>query len=122
MDTFIKKNILLDEIIEINEYITSYPDTRDSIYFVELLMELRNSTNTAEDINTFDVLLSTINDIIIDINEYIKIIDTSYIEDIDFLHKIIYGLNTTIHKINIYINSLNSVDSITDILESIQLN
>ena len=37
MDTFIKKNILLDEIIEINEYISSYPDTRDSIYFVELL-------------------------------------------------------------------------------------
>ena len=85
-------------------------------------MELRNSTNIAEDINTFDVLLNTINDIIIDINEYIKIIDTSHIDDIEFLHQIIYGLNTTIHKINIYINSLNSVDSITDILDSIQLN
>lgn len=121
MNTFIEKNILLDEIVQINEYITSYPDTRDSIYFVELLMELRNSTNTAEDMNTFEILLDTINNIIHDINEYIGIIDPTNIDDIQFLHQIIYGLNNTIIKINIYINSLNSVDSITDIFESIKL-
>ena len=134
MNTFIEKNILLDEIVQMNEYITSYPDTRDSIYFVELLMELRNSTNTADDLNTFEILLDTINNIIHDINEYIgiydnqidslshiQIIETTNIDDIQFLHQVIYGLNNTIIKINIYINSLNSVDSITDIFESIKL-
>jgi hypothetical protein len=121
MNTFIEKNILLDEIIELNEYIMSYPDTKDTIYLVELLMGLRNSTNIKEDINTFDIILNVINNIIYDTNEYIVIIDPTEIDDIQFLHQVIYGLNNTIVKINIYINSLNTVDSLTDILESIVL-
>ena len=115
MNIYIEKNILLDKIINTNMYITSYPDTRDTTYFVELLSELRESINIAEDMNIFNILLHTIECIVNDTNEYIKCIDPSEIDDIEFLYQIIYGLNYTITYINKYIDYINSLDITYDI-------
>ncbi len=121
MNTFIEKNILLDEIMKHNEYITSYPDTQNTTYLVELIMELRESTNVKEDLNIFELILQTMDHIIDDTTEYISIIETSNIEDIEFLHQIIYELNNSIIKINNFINYINSIDCMADMFETITL-
>ncbi len=119
MNIFIDKNILLDEIIKENEFIVSYPDTKQTTHFVEIIMDLRNSIDIVQDLYNCEIICNIIDNIIYDTEEYIKIINVDETKDIEFLYQIIYNLNNTKIKINHFKTRLNDIDYITDILNNI---
>jgi hypothetical protein len=117
MNYFIEKNILIDNIIEYNTYLLSYPSVSLIDQFVELLEAMRENINS-----TFDKEI---------LNQIIQIIDynlenteelNELFYDTNIIDEIIYGLNISKEKINEYLIKIASVDMLADILEEVDIN
>jgi glutaredoxin 2 len=128
MDIFIEKNMLLDMIIEQNEYVLSTFNSFSITKVIETITLLRENLNQNDDIILLNRLIDEIKYLIFENNEYIKMfyIDShdsynnynSHIEDINY---IISDLEDSINKINEFINKLNSADSLSELMENITL-
>ncbi len=125
MDTFIEKNMLLDMIIENNNYVLSSFNSFSITKVVETIMTLRENLNQNDDIILLNRLVDEIKYVIFENNEYIKMFyndsnnqHNSYIEDIN---NIIYELEDSINKINEFINKLNSADSLNDLMDEFKI-
>jgi uncharacterized coiled-coil DUF342 family protein len=111
MDIFIEKNMLLDMIIQQNEYILSTFNSISISKIIETIMELRENLNQNDD----KILL---NKLIDEINYFI-------IENIDYIQEInqeIENLQDSIIDINQFINKLNSTDSLSELMGEITIN
>jgi hypothetical protein len=117
MNYFIEKNILIDNIIEYNIHLLSYPSVNLIEQFVELLEAMRENINLNYDEQILNQIIQIIDynlENTEDLNE--QFYDTNIIDEI------IYGLNISKEKINEYLIKIASVDTLTDILEDININ
>ncbi len=119
MDIFIEKNMLLDRIIELNEYVLSTFNSFSITKVIETITMLRENLNQNDDIILLNRLIDEINYVIFENNEYIKRFDVDSflnITHIEEVKHIIYDLEDTINKINEFINKLNSADSLSELM------
>jgi hypothetical protein len=122
MDTFIQKNILLDYIVERNEYVLSSYNSLSVTIVVETIMSLRENLNMTDDMILLNKLIEEIRHVIFENNEYIKMFyHGQYNNYIDEVNEIIFYLEDAINKINEYINYLNSADILSELMEDIRL-
>ncbi len=119
MDMFIEKNILLDEIVKLNEFILTYQSTRDVNSFIEIIDYLRNNTNQNQDIELLKNLLSLINIIYTDAEASQSMIYDK--RDINIVNEILYGLYNSKIKIQSFLNKLGDVDSLVGIINEMNL-
>jgi len=132
MDIFIEKNMLLDTIIESNEYVLSTFNSFSINKVLDTIMSLRENLNQNDDIILLNRLIDEIKYVIFENNEYIKRFNidsfshinsniNSHIKHIEEINEIIYDLEDSINKINEFINKLNSADSLSELMGDITL-
>jgi hypothetical protein len=102
MNNFIKKNILLDEIIAHNESLIIHDNNHDDYYykFIELLFELKESINYNYD-NKILLEIFTILDILI-----FNYNNSYYIDGLNMTKNILVG----------YYEKINSVEFLSELL------
>jgi hypothetical protein len=128
MDIFIEKNMLLDTIIESNEYVLSTFNSFSINKVLDTIMSLRENLNQNDDIILLNRLIDEIKYVIFENNEYIKMFyinsynsynsHNSYIQEINL---VISDLEDSCNKINEFINKLNCADSLSELLCDIKL-
>jgi hypothetical protein len=124
MDIFIEKNMLLDTIIESNEYILSTFNSFSVNKLIETIMSLRENLNQNDDVILLNRLIDDIKYVIFENKEYIKLFNDDnnthhiYIQEIN---EVISDLEDSCNKINEFINKLNCVDSLNELLSDIKL-
>ena len=119
MDIFIEKNMLLDTIIELNEYVLSTFNSFSITKVIETITMLRENLNQNDDIILLNRLIDEINYVIFENNEYIKRFDVESflnITHIEEVKHIISDLEDSINKIIEFINKLNSADSLSELM------
>ena len=124
MDTFIEKNMLLDIIIQSNEYVLSTFNSISVTKIIETIMDLRENLNQNDDIILLNRLTNEIKYVIFENNEYIKRFDIdsfTYITHIEEIKQIIFDLEDSCNKINEFINYLNSDESLNELMSEIKL-
>lgn len=122
MDTYIQKNILLDYIVDKNEYVLSSFNSFSVTKIVETIMMLRENLNMTDDMILLNRLIQEIRYVIFENNENIKMFyHGQYNNYIDEVNEIIFYLEDAINKINEFINYLNSADSLSELMEDIRL-
>jgi hypothetical protein len=121
MNTFINKNILLDEIFLINNSLFINNDTSDTMQLLYNLNELADSIDIKNDMILFEHILILIDNIIFDTEAYFSYISEYNIKEIDLINEILYGLNSTKFKINQFINIINSTDTLTDLFDNLNI-
>jgi hypothetical protein len=127
MDNNIRKRIILiNDILEINNYMinNSYSNYIDSV--IAILLELKEdyAIEPNKEYDVFMIILNKIVDIIFDFEEYMKY---SLLQDDSYYHTIndiIYKLRHTILIINVYLDELNNTSSmqLDDIMGNLKLN
>ncbi len=115
MEHYIEKNILIDELLEL-----------EISYVHELLNifdELRNTNDYKKDIDLFNETIHIIDNIISETYEYLKSISH---DDLEFQYNyIINHLNDLYigkHKIQTFINKLNEIDIISNLIKEFTIN
>lgn len=121
MNTFIEKNMLLDGILELNEYILTYHNSPYIINLLETINVLRENLNTISDTNLLNILINNIDHIIFECEESKKLFDYEENYEIENLNIIIYKLEISKADISQFICKINNVDTLTDIFEEISL-
>lgn len=119
MDIFIEKNMLLDMIIEQNEYVLSTFNSFSINKVIETITMLRENLNQNDDIILLNRLIDEIKYVIFENNEYIKRFDVESflnITHIEEVKHIISDLEDSINKIIEFINKLNSADSLSELM------
>ena len=119
MDMFIEKNILLDEIVKLNEFILTYQSTNDVNNFIELLEYLRNNTNQNTDIELLNNLLLLINNIFTEAEASQSMI--YHKRDKNIINEILYGLYNSKLKIQVFLNKLGDIDSLVGVINEMNL-
>jgi hypothetical protein len=124
MDIFIEKNMLLDTIIESNEYILSTFNSFSVNKLIETIMSLRENLNQNDDVILLNRLIDDIKYVIFENKEYIKLFNDDnnthhiYIQEIN---EVISDLEDSCNKIYEFINKLNCADSLSELLSDIKL-
>jgi hypothetical protein len=124
MDIFIEKNMLLDMIIEQNEYVLTTFNSFSITKVIETITILRENLNQNDDIILLNRLIDEIKYVIFENNEYIKRFNIDsfvHIKHIEEINEVIYDLEDSINKINEFINKLNSADSLSELMGDITL-
>jgi hypothetical protein len=121
MNTFIEKNILIDEILELNEYILTYHNSPYIINLLETINILRENLNTISDTNLLNILINIIDNIIFEYEESKKIFDYEENYEIENINIYIYKLEISKANISQFICKINNVDTLTDIFEDFSL-
>ncbi len=116
---FIEKNILLDEIVKLNEFILTYQSTKDVTKFIEILDYLRSNTNQNTDIELFNNLISIIDNIYTDTEASYSMI--YHKRDKNILNEILYGLYNSKLKIANLLDKLRDVTSLVDVIHEMNL-
>ena len=116
MNLFIEKNILIDNIIEYNIHLLSYPSVSLIDQFVELLEAMRDNINIDLDEQILKQIIQII-DYNLDNGEELHEI----FYDPNIIDEVIYGLNISKEKINEYLIKLSSVDILVDILNDVNI-
>ncbi len=119
MDMFIEKNILLDEIIKLNDFILNYHSTKYVINLIEILDVLRNNTNQNTDVELLKNILSIIDSIYIDVEASQSMLYDK--RDINIVNEILYGLYNSKLKIINFLTKLGNIDSLVDIINEMNL-
>jgi hypothetical protein len=112
MENYIKKNILIDELLEYN--LTYYDDLLYTFH------ELRNSSNFDTDIILFNNCIEYINYMIDDSQKYINNNvnnEYEYITEINLLNNLYEARNKIIN----YLNSLKETDILADLISEINI-
>ncbi len=122
MDIFIQKNMLLDNIINTNEYVLSEFNSTSINKIIDTIIVLRDNLNVNDDMILLNRLIEEIKYVIFENNEYIKTYysneNNNYVEQ---LNNIIYDLQDSINKINEFIDYLNSSDSLSELMNELVL-
>jgi hypothetical protein len=121
MNTFIEKNMLLDEILELNEYILTYQNSSYIINLLETINVLRENLNTNEDTILFNKIYNNIDNIIFECEESKKLFEYEENYEIENLNLIIYKLEISRIDISKFIYKINNIDTLADIFEEISL-
>lgn len=119
MNMFIEKNILLDEIVKLNEFILTYQSTNDVNNFIEILDYLRNNTNQNIDIELFNNLILIINNIYRDTEASKSMMYDKH--DLNIINEILYGLYNSKIKIQLLLDKLKDVDSLLGVINEMNL-
>ncbi len=119
MNMFIEKNILLDEIVKLNEFILTYQSTNDINIFIETIDCLRNNTNQNIDTELLNYLIKLINNIYTDTDASQSMIYDK--RDKNIINEILYGLYNSKLKITDFLNKLGDVDSLVGIINEMNL-
>jgi hypothetical protein len=116
MNYFIEKNILIDNFIEsINDNLS----TDHKIY--NILNELRNNNQISNDIILFNNIIDNLNNLIYESNEYAKsIIDLEF--EYSYICNYINNLYDSKYQIINFINSINEVDILSDLVSEFKIN
>ena len=116
MNYFIEKNILLDDIIEKLDENLSYDNT---IYHI--IGDLRNNNEISKDIILLKNIVDNLDNIIYETNEYAKtIIDLEF--QYTYICNYINDLYDSKHQIFNFINSINEVDILSDLINEFTIN
>jgi chaperonin cofactor prefoldin len=121
MNTFIEKNMLLDGILELNEYILTYDNSSYIIHLLETINVLRENLNTNEDTNLLNKIYNNIGNIIFECEESKKLFEYEENYEIENLNLIIYKLEISRIDISKFIYKINNIDTLADIFEEISL-
>ncbi len=116
MNNYIKKNILLDELVEFeitynNDLLNIFEELQQSIDFKYDGFLLTNSINI-------------IDNMIYESNEYLKSINNNNLEleyESFIISKNINNLYNAKYKIIVYLNSLNEPDILTDLIDGMNI-
>lgn len=119
MDMFIEKNIVLDEIIKLNEFIFTYQSTKDVNCFIETLACLRDNTNQNTDMELLNYLLKLINDIYVDVESSQSMIYDK--RNLNIINEILYGLHNSKLKIQKLLDKLRDVDSLVGVINEMNI-
>ncbi len=119
MDMFIEKNILLDEIIKLNNFILTYQNTKEIRDFVETLDYLRNNTNQNTDIGLLNDVLTLIHHIYIDVEASQSMVYDK--RDLNIINEILYGLFNSKLKIKKFLEQLEHIDSLIEVINEMNI-
>ena len=112
MEHFIEKNLLIDDLLELE--ITYIPD------ILEIFNELRNTNNIDNDIELLNRTLYIIDTIIWENQEYLQsIVDLEF--EYNYVSKILNDLYIGKHKIQTFINKINKVDIVSNLIYEMNL-
>ncbi len=117
MNNYIKKNILLDELVEFE--LTYNND------LLHLFEELQQSIDFKYDTILLNNCINIIDTMIYESNEYLKSISNNNYEleyESYIISNNINNLYNAKYKIIIYLNSLNEPDILTDLIDGMNLN
>ncbi len=116
MQTYIDKNILLDDIIQSNSFLLLFyspaAEHITSYNLINTIEQLRNNLSISDDIILFTKLIYNIDDVIVEKEYYKSIMSEYYVSEIETLNRIIYLLENTKYKIRIFIDNLNNIDNV----------
>jgi hypothetical protein len=116
MNYFIEKNILLDDVIENLCDNLSYDN---NIYYI--FGELRNNNEVKDDIILFEKVISNLDNIIYESNEYLKtIVDLEF--QYNYICSCIDDLYNSKYQIINFMSSLNKIDILSELIEEININ
>lgn len=121
MNTFIEKNMLLDEILELNEYILSYHNSPFLIKILETISILRENLNTNSDTLLLKQLIQIIDYLIFDYEQDKNIYEYEDNYEIENINLIIYKLEISKTDISKFIYKINSIDTLVDIIEELSI-
>jgi hypothetical protein len=113
MNYFIEKNILIDDLLELE--IVNYNNN-----IISLFEELRNDSNVDKDIVLFKNIIIIIENNIYETNEYLKTIHMFEWEH-TYVNNYINDLYNGIIKINIFLNNINNVDILSDLISEFNI-
>ncbi len=116
MNNYIKKNILLDELVDFE---LTYNTT-----LLTLFEQLQESIDFKYDILLLNNCIDIIENMIYESNEYLKSINNNGCEleyESYIISKNINNLYNAKYKIIIYLNSLNEPDILTDLIDGMNL-
>ncbi len=119
MDIFIEKNILLDEIVILNNFILTYQSTNDINIFIETIDCLRHNTNQNKDVELLNYLLKLINNIYVDVQASQSMIYDK--RNLNIGNEILYGLYNSKLLIEKLLNKINNVDSLVGIINEMNI-
>ncbi len=115
MNHFIEKNILIDELLELE---ISYVHE-----ILDIFNELRNTNDYKKDIVLLDETIHIIDNIIWENYEYLKSIEGDKLNfQYDYIIDRLNDLYIGKHKIQTFINKLNDIDIISDLLKEFDIN
>ncbi len=115
MEHFIEKNTLIDELLELE---ISYVHEILSIFD-----ELRNTTDYKKDIILFNETIHIIDNIIWENYEYLKSISHDDLKfQYDYISNHLNDLYIGKHKIQTFINKLNEIDIISNLIKEFDIN
>ena len=124
MDIFIQKNMLLDTIIELNEYVLSTFNSFSVNKLIETIMSLRENLNQNDDVILLNKLVDQIQYLIFENKEYIKLFyddnNTHHIY-IQEINEVISDLEDSCNKINEFISYLIGADSLSELMEEFKI-
>ncbi len=125
METYINKNILLDDIIQSNSFLllfySSVTENVLSYRLLDTVEKLRKNISISDDIILFNNLLINIDDIIVEKEAYKSCLMDYYELEIENINRILYLLENTKYKIRIFLEKLNTVDTITDVMSNMEI-
>ncbi len=125
MDTNIRKRIILiNKILELNNYIINNPYDNNIESVIAILMELKEDyyIEPNKEYDVFMIILNKITDIIFDSEEYIKYNLSPEDNYYHIINDIIYKLKHTILIINEYLDEFNNLTEIDNIMSRLNLN
>jgi hypothetical protein len=112
MEHFIEKNLLIDDLLELE--ISYIPDILD------MFNELRNTNNIDNDIELLNRTLYIIDNIIWENNEHLKtIVDLEF--EYNYVSQRLNDLYIGKHKICSFIDKINQVDFVSDLISEMNI-
>jgi hypothetical protein len=120
MNMYIEKNILLDNIIKLNDFLLTYQNSLNVNEFVEILDNLRhNFVNQNEESKILYDLVLLINNIYSDTQLVKEMIYNKY--DLNLADEILYGLYNSKLLILKHMKKLESADSLDELVNELAL-
>jgi hypothetical protein len=116
MNNYIKKNILIDELLD---YELTY-----NTYLLDTFEELKNTTDFQHDINLLNNCINIIDDMIFETNEYLNSINLKGELEYEFfiVSNKLNDLYNAKYKIINYLNNLNESDILSELIGELEMN
>jgi hypothetical protein len=112
MNYFIEKNMLIDDLLELDL-------TYNSNYLL-IFEELRKNNKVDNDIVLFKDIIVLIENTIYESNEYLKTIHMFEWEN-NYINNYINNLGNSIIKINMFLNNINQIDILSDLISDFNI-
>ena len=120
MNMYIEKNILLDNIVKLNDFLLTYQTSLNVNQFMEILDNLRNNyVNQNEESKILYKLVLLINNIYSDTKLIKDMIYNKY--DLNLADEILYGLYNSKLLILNHMKKLNSASSLEELVNELSL-